>query len=410
MKKKQFTSTILHADREGRPEHGVLHKPIHTSVAYGYEDARELAEVFQNKRKGYAYGRQNNPTIDALANKITLMEQGLDSVIFATGMAAIGSSLLALLRSGDHIVSSAYLFGNTNSLFNTLNGLGIEVTFVDATDASKVEAAIKPNTKLVFVETIANPVTQVADLAAIGDLCEKQKLIYFVDNTMTSPCLFLPITVKASLIINSLTKYIGGHGNALGGSVTDTGLYDWSSFDNIYENYKNKDASQWGITQIRKKGLRDFGSALGPEAAHHLSVGSDTLNLRINHACDNALAIAKFCENHPKVRKVFYPGLPDHPQHERAQDLFKHFGAIFSIELNENIDCFDFLNSLELVVSSSNLGDNRSLGIPVAHTIYFEMGPERRASMGVADSMVRFSIGIEDQEDLIADFKQALDA
>ena len=192
--------------------------------------------------------------------------------------------------------------------------------------------------------------------------------------------------MKASLIINSLTKYIGGHGNALGGSVTDTGLYDWGSFDNIYENYKNKDASQWGITQIRKKGLRDFGSALGPEAAHHLSVGSDTLNLRINHACDNALAIAKFCENHPKVRKVFYPGLPDHPQHERAQDLFKHFGAIFSIELNENIDCFDFLNSLELVVSSSNLGDNRSLGIPVAHTIYFEMGPERRASMGVADS------------------------
>ncbi len=410
MKKKQFTSTILHADREGRPEHGVLHKPIHTSVAYGYEDARELAEVFQNKRKGYAYGRQNNPTIDALANKITLMEQGLDSVIFATGMAAISSSLLALLRSGDHIVSSAFLFGNTNSLFNTLSGLGIEITFVDATDAAKVEAAIKPSTKLVFVETIANPVTQIADLAAIGDLCEKQKLIYFVDNTMTSPCLFLPITVKASLIINSLTKYIGGHGNALGGSVTDTGLYDWGSFDNIYENYKNKDSSQWGITQIRKKGLRDFGAALGPEAAHHLSVGSDTLNLRIKHACDNALAIAKFCENHPKVNKVFYPGLPAHPQHERAQELFKHFGAIFSIELDESIDCFDFLNSLELVVSSSNLGDNRSLGIPVAHTIYFEMGPERRASMGVADSMVRFSIGIEDQEDLIADFKQALDA
>jgi O-acetylhomoserine (thiol)-lyase len=409
MTKKQFTSTILHADRKDQPEHGVLHKPIHTSVAYGYEDARELAEVFQNKRKGYAYGRQNNPTIDALANKITLMEQGLDSVIFATGMAAIGSTLLALLRSGDHIVSSAFLFGNTNSLFNTLNGLGIEVTFVDATDVSNVKAAIKPNTKLVFAETIANPVTQIADLSAIGELCEKHNLIYFVDNTMTSACLFLPITVKASLIINSLTKYIGGHGNALGGSVTDTGLYDWSRFDNIYDNYKHKDSSQWGITQIRKKGLRDFGAALGPEAAHHLSVGSDTLNLRINHASDNALAIAKFCEGHPKVNKVFYPGLPDHPQHKRAKELFKHFGAIFSIELDSSIDCFDFLNSLELVVSSSNLGDNRSLGIPVAHTIYFEMGAERRASMGVADSMVRFSIGIEDQEDLIADFKQALE-
>lgn len=410
MKKKQFTSTTLHADREGQPEHGVLHKPIHTSVAFGYEDARELAEVFQNKRQGYAYGRQNNPTIEALANKITLMEQGLASVIFATGMAAIGSTLLSLLRSGDHIVSSAYLFGNTNSLFNTLNSLGIEISFVDATDAANVEAAIQANTKLVFVESIANPVTQVADLSAIGDLCEQHKLIYFVDNTMTSPCLFLPVEVKASLIINSLTKYIGGHGNALGGCVTDTGLYDWRNFDNIFDNYKNKDSALWGITQIRKKGLRDFGAALAPEAAHHISVGSDTLNLRIRHACDNALAIAEFCEKHPNVKKVSYPGLAAHPQHARARKLFKHFGAILSIELQDDIDCFDFLNSLELVVSSSNLGDNRSLGIPVAHTIYYEMGPERRASMGVADSMVRFSIGIEDKEDLIADFKQALGA
>lgn len=408
MKKKGFSSTILHADRAGKPEHGVLHKAIHPSVAYGYDDARELAEVFQNKRSGFAYGRQSNPTVEALAQKITLMENGLASVLFATGMAAIGSTLLALLRAGDHIVSSAYLFGNTNSLFNTLNSLGVEVSFVDATEASKVAEAIRPNTRLVFVETIANPVTQIADLAAIGDLCEEQGLIYFVDNTMTSPCLFQPVDVKASLIINSLTKYIGGHGNALGGSVTDTGLYDWSRFDNIYDNYKTREPGQWGITQIRKKGLRDFGAALGPEAAHHLSVGSDTLSLRIQKACDNALALAEFCDSHPKVKKVFYPGLPAHPQHERARELFSHFGAIFSIELDDSIDCFDFLNALELVVSSSNLGDNRTLAIPVAHTIYFEMGPERRASMGVADSMVRFSVGIEEQDDLLADFQQAL--
>ncbi len=408
MKKKQFTSTILHADRKGQPEHGVLHKPVHTSVAYGYDDARELAEVFQNKRQGYAYGRQNNPTIDALANKITLMEQGLASVIFGTGMAAIASTLLALLRAGDHILSSAYLFGNTNSLFNTLKNLGIEVSFVDATDVSNVEAAIQENTRLVFVETIANPVTQVADLDNIGDLCDQRQLIYFVDNTMTSPALFLPVSVKASLVVNSLTKYIGGHGNALGGCVTDTGLYNWSNFANIYENYKNTDSAKWGITQIRKKGLRDFGAALAPEAAHHISVGADTLALRVQKACDNALALAEFCEQHPMVRKVSYPGLTAHPQHDRASELFSHFGSIFSIELDDRIDCFDFLNAMDLVVSSSNLGDTRSLGIPVAHTIYYEMGPERRASMGVADSMVRFSIGIEDKEDLIADFTKAL--
>jgi O-acetylhomoserine (thiol)-lyase len=408
MKKKQFNSTALHSDREGKPEHGVLHKPVHPSVAFAYEDARDLAEVFQNKRKGFAYGRQNNPTVEALAQKITKMEQGLATVVFGTGMAAIGSTLLALLRQGDHIVSSAFLFGNTNSLFNTFKELGIEVSFVDATDVQNVEAAIQPNTRMVFVETIANPVTQVADLAAIGDLCADKNLVYFVDNTMTSPWLFLPVAVKASLVINSLTKYIGGHGNALGGSVTDTGLFDWSEFENIYDNYKLDDAQQWGITQIRKKGLRDFGAALAPEAAHLISTGSDTLSMRITKACSNAKAIAEFCESHPKVRKVFYPGLADHPQHDRAKTLFKDFGAILSIELDDTIDCFDFLNALDLVVCSSNLGDNRSLGIPVAHTIYWEMDPERRASMGVADSLVRLSIGIEDKEDLLADLEQAL--
>lgn len=408
MKKKQFNSTALHSDREGKPEHGALHKPVHPSVAFAYEDARDLAEVFQNKRKGFAYGRQNNPTVEALAQKITKMEQGLATVVFGTGMAAIGSTLLALLRQGDHIVSSAFLFGNTNSLFNTFKELGIEVSFVDATDVQNVEAAIQPNTKMVFVETIANPVTQVADLAAIGDLCANKNLVYFVDNTMTSPWLFLPVAVKASLVINSLTKYIGGHGNALGGSVTDTGLFDWSEFENIYDNYKLNDAQQWGITQIRKKGLRDFGAALAPEAAHLISTGSDTLSMRITKACSNAKAIAEFCESHPKVRKVFYPGLADHPQHDRAKTLFKDFGAILSIELDDTIDCFDFLNALDLVVCSSNLGDNRSLGIPVAHTIYWEMDPERRASMGVADSLVRLSIGIEDKEDLLADLEQAL--
>jgi len=408
MKKKGFNSTALHSDREGKPEHGVLHKPVHPSVAFAYEDARELAEVFQNKRKGYAYGRQNNPTIEALAQKVTKLEGGLSTVVFGTGMAAIGSTLLSLLRQGDHIVSSAFLFGNTNSQLNTFKEFGIEVSFVDATDVKNVEAAIQENTKVVFVETIANPVTQVADLEAIGDLCEKHNLIYFVDNTMTSPWLFKPVEVKASLIINALTKYIGGHGNALGGSVTDTGLYDWSGFDNIYDNYKGSDPAQWGITQIRKKGLRDFGAALAPEAAHHISVGSDSLSLRMDKACANAQAIAEFCEAHTRVRKVFYPGLANHPQHDRATSLFRHCGAILSIEMDDSVDCFDFLNALEIVVSSSNLGDNRTLGIPVAHTIYWEMGPERRASMGVADSMVRLSIGIEDTEDLLADLEQAL--
>ncbi len=408
MGKKGFNTTNLHSDRRDNPEHGVLHKPVHPSVAYGYEDARHLAEVFQGKRAGYNYGRQLNPTVTALQNRITQMEQGIASVAFATGMAAISSALLALLKEGDHIISSAFLFGNTNSFFGTLKRLGIEVTFVDATEACFVESAIQENTKLVFVETIANPVTQVADLKAIGELCKINSLIYCVDNTMTSPHLFLPKKVQASLIVNSLTKYIGGHGNALGGIITDTGLYDWSEFGNIYDAYRTEKSELQGITQIKKKGLRDMGASLGPEAAHHLATGSETLSLRIEKACENAQVLAEFCDNHPKIKKAYFPGLSNHPQHERAKQLFKGFGTIFSVDLKEEVNCFDFLNKMDCIVSSSNLGDNRTLAIPVAHTIYYEMGVERRASMGISDSMVRFSVGIEEVADLLTDFEQAL--
>ena len=408
MGKKGFNTTNLHSDRKDNPEHGVLHKPVHPSVAYGYEDARHLAEVFQGKRPGYNYGRQLNPTVTALQKRITQMEEGIASVAFSTGMAAISSTLLSLLKEDDHIISSAFLFGNTNSFFGTLQKLGIEVTFVDATEARFVENAIQKNTKLVFVETIANPVTQVADLKAIGQLCKTKNLIYCVDNTMTSPCLFLPKSVGASLIVNSLTKYIGGHGNALGGAITDTGLYNWSSFENIYDTYRNEEPELWGITQIKKKGLRDMGACLGPEAAHHLAIGSETLSLRIKKACKNALALAEFCQKHSKIKQTYYPGLSDHPQHERAQQLFKQFGSIFSVDLADDLDCFEFLNAMDNIVSSSNLGDNRTLAIPVAHTIYYEMGPERRASMGISDSMIRFSVGIEEIEDLMEDFEKAL--
>ena len=404
-----FTSRILHSDRRDPIEHGSIHKPVHTAVTYAYDDARDLAEVFQGKQAGYSYGRQVNPTVTALQEKITMMEGGVASAAFATGMAAIGTTLFALLRAGDHFVASSFLFGNTNSLFNSFSAHGIEVSYVDATSSDSVASAIKSNTRMVFVETIANPRTQVSDLQRIGDLCKKCGLVYIVDNTMTTPYLFNPKGVSASLVINSLTKYIGGHANALGGAVTETGVFDWSNFSNLYDDYKTGAPSQWAITQIKKKGLRDFGATLGPEAAHHLSIGADTLALRMDRLCANAQCLAEFLDGHSKVRKVYYPGLSHHPQHARSAELFKNHGGIFSIELADGVDCFDFINALDLVICSSNLGDTRSLAIPVAHSIYFEMGPERRASMGIDDSLIRFSIGIEDEDDLVEDFSRALD-
>ena len=409
-KKYGFTTTTLHSDRQKPIEHGALHKPIHTSVAFGYHDARDLAAVFQGKQSGYRYGRQGNPTVTALEDKITRMENGAGTLCFATGMAAIAAIVQALLREGDHVIASSFLFGNTSSMWQTVHGQGPRVSFVDATDVAHVAAAITPSTRMVFVETIANPRTQVADLKRIGALCAQHGILYVVDNTMTSPYLFQPKDVGAGLVVNALTKSIGGHGNALGGSVTDTGLYDWASYPHIFDNYKKLAPAQWGLAQIRAKGLRDFGGSLGPEAAHHLSVGSETLALRMERECANALAVAQMLEADERVAAVHYPGLASHPQHALSSELFHAYGSLFSFELRQDVDCFDYLNRLKLAVIASNLGDTRTLVIPVAHTIFFEMGAERRAAMGIAESLIRVSVGIEDTADLLEDFQQALHA
>ncbi|MEO8848385.1 MAG: cystathionine gamma-synthase family protein [Casimicrobiaceae bacterium] len=405
-----FTTAILHSDRDGAIEHGALHKPLHLSVAYGYRSADALAAVFQGRAQGYAYGRQGNPTTAALEAKVTAMERGVGSVCYATGMAAIGAILIALLKHDDHIVSSQFVFGNTNSMLDTLANHGTRVTFVDATDARNVESAITGKTRIVFVETIANPRTQVADLARIGEICRARGILYVVDNTMTSPWLFTPVDVGAGLVVNALTKYIGGHGNALGGAVTDTGLFDWTRFPNIADSYRKQKPVQWGIMQLRKKALRDFGATLGAEAAHHIAIGAETLALRMDRQCANAMALARFLDAHPKVRAVHYPGLAAHAQHSLARSLFRDFGALMAFELAPDVDCFAMLDRLRVVVLSSNLGDNRTLAIPVAQTIFYEMGAERRAQMGIADGLVRVSIGIEDTHDLVGDFAQALDA
>jgi O-acetylhomoserine (thiol)-lyase len=301
------------------------------------------------------------------------------------------------------------VFGNTNSLLGTLLELGVEITFVDATDAAQVRAAIQPNTRMVFTETIANPGTQVADLAVIGEICREKNLVYVVDNTLTSPWMFRPSTVGASLVMNSLSKYIGGHGNALGGAVTDTGLYDWVDYSNIYDAYRKGPSTAWGLTQIKKKGLRDMGGTLAAEPAHRIAVGAETLALRMAKHCANALALARFLNEHPGVAKVHYPGLAGHAQHARAAALFgSRFGGLLGVELADGVDCFDFLNRLRVVLMATHLGDTRSLALPAAHTIYYEMGAERRKQMGIADSLIRVSVGIEDEADLLFDFDQAL--
>jgi len=299
--------------------------------------------------------------------------------------------LVALLRAGDHIVSSQFLFGNTNSLLQTLQAIGVEVSLVDATEARHVAAAITPATRLVFVETIANPRTQVADLAGIGALCAERGLLYVVDSTLTTPVLFLGRNVQAGLVVHSLTKGIAGHGDAMGGAVCDTGLFDWNRFPNIAAPYRKGDPAGWGLLQIRKRGLRDFGATLRAEDAHRISVGAETLVLRSERACDNALQLARWLEAQPQVQAVHYPAREPRAARTccglvrrrlRHADGLRAPAGILRQAQDDRERVLDFLDALKLVIVSSHLSDNRTLAIPVAPTIFWEMGAERRAADG----------------------------
>ena len=400
---------LVHADRRAHVEHGAIHAPIHTSVQYGFERVEDLIGVFQGTVKGgFNYARQGTPTTAALEARITQLEQGVGTVSFATGMGALTAIFMTLLRGGDHVVSSRFVFGNTNSLFGTLRQHGVEVAMVDPRDVAEVAAALRPETRMVFVETIANPGTQIPDLEGIGALCRDRGLLYVVDNTVTSPALFRPKDVGAGLVVNSLTKTIAGHGTALGGAVTDTGLYDWRLCTAIADNYRGAPPASWGLTQIRKKGLRDMGATLSSEQAHQISIGAETLALRVRQCSETAQRVAEFLSAHPAVAAVHYPGLPSHPQHETARRLFKGTSWLMSFELKDADAMIPTLNAMRLPIKATGLGDTRSLVIPVAPTIFFEAGVEGRRQLGVPEGLVRLSIGLEDADDLIADLAQAL--
>jgi O-acetylhomoserine (thiol)-lyase len=325
-------------------------------------------------------------------------------------MGAISALCFALLRAGDHVVASSYLFGNTRSLFESFERFGVKVDFADTTDVANVERLLTSHTRMVYVETIANPRTQVSDLARIGELCRNRDTLYVVDNTMTSPTLFKPRRVGASLVVNSLSKYMAGHGACLGGSITDTGLFEWSRFSNILELYRSVPPSEWGMLQIRKKGLRDVGATLSPDSANLIALGLESLEMRMERISSNALQLAAFLEEHALIENLYYPGSIHHPQHELSTMLFSAYSGLMSFELARAVDMNRFIDGLTCFACSSNLGDTRSLLIPVAATIFHELSAPRRSEMGIADSLIRLSVGIESCDDLRQDLGNALRA
>lgn len=425
-----FNTSILHADIRNRTGQGAIHQGIQPSVTFGYQDVKDLIEVFQNRKKGYVYSRNSSPSVAALERQITLLEGGRSSLVFSTGLAAITAAFISLLKAGDHIVASRYLFGNTHSFFMTLIRMGFEVDFVDTCNAMEVKRAFKLETKFFFAETIANPGTQIPDWKGISKVLKQherkgRKIVSFIDNTLTTPYLFRPQEWGFSFSVNSLTKYMAGQGSVLAGSLTDLGNWKGNQDENILSKYKKLQPRDCQMMQIRKKGMRDLGPTLSPYAAHFVSLGLETLSLRMEKHMRNAQMVADFLFRHPRVKAVYYPGLKTHPQFTWAQEWYRGKGAILSFILDENKkesswrknnrvnksenSLISFFNALRLIIKSSHLGDTRTLAIPVAKTIFHEMGPELRQEAGIDENQIRLSIGIEDLEDIIADIAQALE-
>jgi O-acetylhomoserine (thiol)-lyase len=385
--------------------------PIYQTVSYAYKSAQELADVFDGKAPGYIYTRIANPTTAALESRLTELEGGIGCIATSSGMAAIASVATGLLRSGDEIVSAAGIFGGTLSLFkNTLGRFGIKTWLVQAGKTGEFAKAVGKKTRLVFVETIGNPRMDVPDIPAVAEIAHRANVPLIVDSTVTTPLLVRPGQFGADVVIHSTSKFINGHGTAIGGAIIDTGRFNWGKgpFEEIRKTAQKAGQAAF-LVYLRNLVYRDLGGCPAPLNSFLMLQGLETLPVRMVRHCANAEKLAHYLRQNPKVRWVNYPGLPDNKFHDRTVRMFGGFGgALLTLGLGSKQRAFRFIDSLRLAVNLANLGDVRTLVIHPSSTIFHEFGEVEKAKMGVGEDMVRVSVGIEDFEDIRNDFEQAI--
>ncbi|MCD6364527.1 MAG: O-acetylhomoserine aminocarboxypropyltransferase/cysteine synthase [Planctomycetes bacterium] len=391
---------------------GATAVPIWQTVSYAHKTAQELAGLFEGRLPGYIYTRIANPTTTALEVRLAQLEEAIGCVATASGMAAIASTVMGLVRSGQRIISAAGIFGGTVSLFeNTLARFGVETALVDAQDTNGFTNAIDHKTRLVFVETVGNPRMDVPDIPAIARIAHKANIPLVVDNTVTTPAIFRPGQVGADIVIHSTSKFINGHGTAIGGAIIDTGNYDWRKgpFEDI-KQLSERVGQLAFLAHLRNLIYRDLGACPAPMNSFLMLQGLETLPGRMVKHCENAKKLAQFLQKHPKVPWVNYPGLADNKFYRRVAELFGgQGGGLLTFGLGTKEKAFRFIDSLNLAKNLANLGDARTLVIHPASTIFHEFSAEQKLKMGVTEDMVRVSVGIEDFEDIKADFEQAID-
>ncbi|MFE8072849.1 aminotransferase class I/II-fold pyridoxal phosphate-dependent enzyme [Marinobacteraceae bacterium S3BR75-40.1] len=419
----KLETLAIHGGFEPDPTTKAVATPIYQTTSYAFDNTQHGADLFDLKVEGNIYSRIMNPTNAVLEQRVTLMEGGVGALAMASGMAAITAAIQAIAEAGDNIVTTSQLYGGTYNLFaHTLPKQGIEVRFVSEADPAAFEKQIDEKTKVLFCESVGNPAGNIIDIEALSEVAHRHGVPVMVDNTVATPYLWRPFESGADIVVHSLTKFMGGHGTTIGGIIVDSGKFPWADHAERFPMLNEPDPSYHGVVYTEALGaaafigrcrvvpLRNMGAALSPMNAFQLMQGIETLPLRMDRHCENALAVAQFLEAQPEVEWVNYAGLESSKYHALAQ---KYMGGrasgILSFGIKGGRDAgARFIDALELVVRLVNIGDAKSLACHPASTTHRQLNPEELASAGVSEDLVRLSVGIEHKEDILADVKQAL--
>ena len=424
----KFETQLVHAGYRPDPTTKAVAVPIYQTVAYAFDSAQHGADLFDLKVPGNIYSRIMNPTCDVLEKRVAALEGGIGALAVASGQSAIMYAIQTIAEAGDNIVSSTALYGGTYNLFaHTLPQLGITTRFADHRDPASFEKLIDDKTKAIFVETIGNPAGNITDIASVAAIAHKHGVPLIVDNTVASPYLVRPIEHGADIVVQSLTKYLGGHGTTLGGAIIDSGKFPWAEHKARFPRLNEPDVSYHGVVYTEALGaaafigrarvvpLRNTGAALSPFNAWQILQGIETLALRMDRICDNTQKVAEFLQKHSKVAWVSYAGLPEHEDHALAQHYMKGRASgllTFGVKAAQGgrEAGARFLDALQLFTRLVNIGDTKSLATHPASTTHRQLSPEELAKTGVKEETVRLCMGIEHIDDLLADLEQALAA
>jgi O-acetylhomoserine (thiol)-lyase len=412
--KWKFDTLVIHGGQTPDLWQSATLAPIYQTASHAFPTAEELSAVFAGKQAGFIYQRLRNPTNQVLEKKLCLLEGGLDAVVTGSGMAAITDALLAICRAGDEIVSGNSLFMSTFLLYNNVfKKFGIEVKLVESSDLNAWKAAVTKKTKALFVETIGNPKMDVPDIRQLAALAHANQAPLIVDNTLATPYLFRPFDHDADVVVHSTTKYLNGHGSAVGGVVIDSGRFDWPA-DKYpdFKPFKERKGKLALLDKVWREIHINFGTTQAPFHSYLTMIGLDTLALRMERHLSNAVKLAQFLSQHPKVKGVNFPGLPDSPAHQTAKAQFggKGYGALMTFSLENERACFEFIRRLKLAYHLANLGDCKTLVIHPWSSQYISFTEDNRLANGITPNLVRVSVGIEAIEDIQDDFDQAMNS